>query len=358
MGSGRSQTPCTLPCFHTPPSHAPLPTLQRDSLRPWPCETALCRLALLISSLPLSPSKVEGRTTTPPVENCWMVRKTTAIPPTSPDPDPDPDPDHTAGSLSRSNASRPSSFFLLSQHPLPTTIRHHPTTPPRTLPSGLPSLSGHTACKKAGKELGSRIVATRGVCPVSNTATFDNHLRPFSSSTCRRHHASRSALSQSSTSLSARRAVPGSFSLSLRHHRRRQHTPRLLAACREAEALKSSTLPRHRTRPRARTSYPSVCLPRSRHHRIQLEPSSSCAAFAASRTGSQAPQPGRISRDGRRFAPSRLWKPRCLLLHPTTRLPADFWATFPNLTHDIPDSAAAGVQSAVTTCVPYCDGPS
>lgn len=144
--------PSTLP--HPPPlfpSHAPLPTLQRDSLRPWPCETALCRRALLISSLPLSPSKVEGRTTTPPVENCWMVRKTTAIPPTSPDPDPGPDPDHTAGSLSRSNASRRSSFFLLSQHPLPTTIRHHPTTPPRTLPSGLPSLSGHTACKKAGK---------------------------------------------------------------------------------------------------------------------------------------------------------------------------------------------------------------
>lgn len=178
MGGGRSQTPCTLPRFHTPPpspSHSP-PSNPSTGLikalalrdRPLPA----CPFDLLAPSAAVEPTQIVEPLHHPWKTAGWSAKQLPSLlqprpnPTTPPGPSPDQTPDQVPFPLAAFFDSR-----------LPTTIRHHPTTPPRTLPSGLPSLSGHS--RKAGKELGPRIVATRGVCPVSNTATFNNLLRPF-----------------------------------------------------------------------------------------------------------------------------------------------------------------------------------
>lgn len=155
---------------HSPPSNPSTGLIKALALRDRPLPA--CPFDLLAPSAAVEPTQIVEPLHHPWKTAGWSAKQLPSLlqprpnPTTPPGPSPGQTPDQVPFPLAAFFDSR-----------LPTTIRHHPTTPPRTLPSGLPSLSGHS--RKAGKELGPRIVATRGVCPVSNTATFNNLLRPF-----------------------------------------------------------------------------------------------------------------------------------------------------------------------------------
>lgn len=146
--------PSTLPHAPPPPSHSPLPTLQRDSLRPWPCETALCRLALLISSLPLPPSnrhKSSNHYTTRGKLLGWSAKQLPSLQP-RPTPTPRTRP-HRRVPL---QIKRQTKFLFLWLLSLTAPTAHHDPTPSHDTPAN-PSIGSSVfvwTFKKSGKRAG------------------------------------------------------------------------------------------------------------------------------------------------------------------------------------------------------------